>query len=774
MKTSSLNILLVEDNPEDADRVIQFLSEDNERSPHIRRAQHVSEMAAILAGHELDAILLGLSFPDNEELEAYRLVRLLAPNSAMIVLGDGDDECHISRALRNGAQEYLPKAQLTSELLQRNLKHGVARTRAARRDSSLAAIVDSADDAIVGKTLEGIITTWNKAAEQMYGYTAHEAVGSPISMLMREEAQKSLPQSFQTLRRGERIEPFETVRVRKDGTQIHVSVSIFPVSDQAGKVVGAASIARDVTKRNQAEAAVRESEARLRLIEDASDDIFFWIADPSGSKFFHISPAFERIFGRTRESVVDNPSLILDSVHPDDREKVVADVAVQKLGQPFGHEFRMNHPDGTKHWISNRGFPIRDAEGNLIYYGGVCKDITERMVLEEQLREAQKIEAVGRLAGGIAHDFNNMLTVIGGFGELLREKMGADGDLGAYCEEILKASDNATRLTRQLLAFSRKQVLAPVILDLNDVVKNIEKMMRRLIGENIEFRTVLEPNLWRVKADLTQMEQVLVNLVVNARDAMPGGGAIVVELQNVHLDEDYGQSHPSVAPGDYVMLAVTDTGTGIDEATKARIFEPFFTTKEQGKGAGLGLATVYGIVKQSGGFIWVYSEPGEGTSFKVYLPFTEGEVEKRRPQGVRREILRGTESILLVEDDAPVRGFAEEVLQSNGYKVFSAADPAEALRLVEELKPRLDLLLTDVVMPKWSGRQLAEMLAPKLPGMKVLYLSGYTESAVIHHGVLDEGTALLSKPFTPQKLLRMIRGVLEGQWPPQKPSQPRA
>ena len=550
---------------------------------------------------------------------------------------------------------------------------------------------------------------------------------------------------------------------------MHVSLDISPIAGREGKIVSAAAIARDITKRTQSENALRESEARLRLIEDATEEIY-WMGDPDVSHIYHLSPAFERVFGRSRKSVEDDPMSFVNHVHPDDRERVIFDLGNLKLGKPYSHQFRMLHPDGSMRWLSNRAIPIRDARGNLTHYVGVCKDITEWIQLEDQLRQSQKMEAIGRLAGGLAHDFNNLLTVIGGFGELIREKLDPTSQLRAYCEEITKAGENAASLTRQLLAFSRRQALKPGVLDLNEVVRHIEKMLRRLIEENIELRTVLQPNLWRVKADSTQMEQVLLNLAVNARDAMPNGGAITIELQNAHLDKAYARSHDNVTPGDYVALIVTDSGDGMDAETRVRIFEPFFTTKEQGKGTGLGLATVYGIVKQSGGFIWVYSEPGEGTSFKIYLPFAEGEAERRRPQGVRREILRGTEAILLVEDDPAVRGLAAEVLQTNGYQVITASDPQEALRLVEHQKPVLHMLLTDVVMPKWSGRQLADMLTPQFPGLKVLFMSGYTENAILHQGVLDDGAALLSKPFTPHQLLRMIRGVLEGQWPP--PPQP--
>jgi len=765
MESPCVNILLVEDNPDDARLIGELLAEGGNHGFQVQRANRVSEMAGILAGRAVDAILLGLSLHDSEELETFRLIRWIAPNSAIIVLSEDDVKETAVHAFQQGAQDYLAKVDLTPKLLQRSLASAIERNRASQKVSHLASIVESSDDPIVGMTLDGTITSWNKGAEKLYGHTDVEALGTAISMLVPVEAQESLCQKLQALTRGERVEPFETVCVQKGGAPVHVSISMSPVAGRGGKIVGAAAIARDITKRMRSDDALRESEARLRLIEDATDEIF-WMGDPEVSQIYHVGPAFERVFGRSRKCLEDNPMSFIDYVHSDDRERVISDLANQKLGKPYRHKFRMIHPDGSTHWLSNRGIPIRDAEGNLTHYVGVCKDITEWVQLEDQLRQSQKMEAIGRLAGGLAHDFNNLLTVIGGFGELIREKLDPGSGLHTYCEEIAKAGENAASLTRQLLAYSRRQVLKPVVLDLNDVVNHIEKMLRRLIGENIELRTVLHPGLWRVKADSTQMEQVLLNLAVNARDAMPSGGTITIELQNIHLDEEYARSHNAVTPGNYVALIVTDSGDGMDAETRARIFEPFFTTKEQGKGTGLGLATVYGIVKQSGGFIWVYSEPGEGTSFKIYLPFAEGEVERRRPQGVRREILRGTEAILLVEDDNAVRGLAAEVLQTNGYKVITASDPQEALRLVEHQKPALHMLLTDVVMPKWSGRQLADMLAPRFPGLKVLFMSGYTENAIVHQGVLDEGTALLSKPFTPQRLLRMIRGVLEGQWPP--------
>jgi len=384
---------------------------------------------------------------------------------------------------------------------------------------------------------------------------------------------------------------------------------------------------------------------------------------------------------------------------------------------------------------------------------------------EERLRQAQKMEAVGRLAGGVAHDFNNLLTVITSYSDLLLEDLGSDDPKRDDVVQIRKAAEGAAALTRQLLAFSRQQVLEPKVLDLKATIASTEKLLKRLIGEDVHLITALAPDLGAVKADPGQLEQIIINLAVNARDAMPTGGRLTIEAANVEMDEAYVRGHAPASPGRYVLLALSDTGIGMDEQTKARIFEPFFTTKEPGKGTGLGLATVYGIVKQSGGFIWVYSEPGHGTSFKVYLPRVDEPAEPVATPTTMAEPGRGTETVLVVEDAASVRMVTRQVLERYGYAVLEAPNGETALRLAAKHHGPIHLLLTDVVMPGLSGRQLAEQLAHLRPDMKVLYASGYADHAIVHHGILESGIAYLQKPFTPETLGRRVRQVLDSSPP---------
>ena len=371
------------------------------------------------------------------------------------------------------------------------------------------------------------------------------------------------------------------------------------------------------------------------------------------------------------------------------------------------------------------------------------------------------MEAIGRLAGGVAHDFNNLLTAINGYSSLALQRLDDSSQIKPYLEEVRKAGEHAANLTRQLLAFGRKQILQPLTLDLNTVVSDMNKMLRRLIGEDIELTAKLAPDLKRITADPGQIEQVLVNLVVNARDAMPQGGKLTIETANVTLDEGYAVRHVGVQPGNYVMLAVSETGTGMSEETKARIFEPFFTTKETGKGTGLGLSTVYGILQQSGGSIWVYSEPNRGTSFKVYLPELKAPAENLQTKAREEEIAGGSETILLVEDEEAVRGLAQKILEQAGYNVLSAAGGEEAVRLCRAQNRRIDLILTDVVMPEASGKEVADRLNKLVPGIKVLFMSGYTDEVIVHHGVLDSNVQFIQKPFTPMALSKKVREILD-------------
>jgi signal transduction histidine kinase/ActR/RegA family two-component response regulator len=430
------------------------------------------------------------------------------------------------------------------------------------------------------------------------------------------------------------------------------------------------------------------------------------------------------------------------------------------------HE-HIHYRENEKRYVEVSALPIMDKGGQIVQVVHTARDITERklaeqerLALQEQVRQSQKMEAIGLLAGGIAHDFNNILTVISGSTQLAMMDLEEGDPLRANLEEIKKASDRAADLTRQLLAFSRKQILEMKVLDLNEVLQRLNKMLRRVIGEDTGLEMIASEPLGKVRVDPGQMEQVIMNLVVNARDAMPGGGKLILETANAELDEGYARMHIGVKPGSYVMLSVNDTGAGMTQEVKERIFEPFFTTKEMGKGTGLGLSTVYGIVKQSGGNIWVYSEPGKGTTFKIYLPRVDEPLEERKEREIQ-EVPMGSETVLVVEDEEAVRKLAARLLKKQGYKVLEAPDGGQAIILCEKYHEPIHLILSDVVMPGMSGRRLAEQLKEIHPEVKVLYMSGYTDNAILHHGVLEPGINFLQKPFTVDGLARKVREALD-------------
>ena len=510
-------------------------------------------------------------------------------------------------------------------------------------------------------------------------------------------------------------------------------------------------------ERKRAEDALRESEMRNRsLVQSAVYGIYRSSVE---DRFLDVNPALVAMLGyETREEVLQL-SLARDVyVDPEERARLVHQY--QRSEQISGVEVRWKRRDSKPIIVRLSGRAIMDQQGKTVFFEMIAEDVTERRALEEQLRQSQKMEAVGRLAGGVAHDFNNLLTVIRGYSELMLSQLDPGQPLQAEVEEVRKAADRAALLTQQLLAFSRKQVLAPKILDLNAVVTNMDRLMRRLLGEDVKLVTKLESNLGRTKADPGQIEQVIMNLAVNARDAMPEGGTVSIETSNVVLDEFLSRDF-AVTPGPYIMLGFSDTGHGMNAETRARAFEPFFTTKEQGKGTGLGLSTVYGIVKQSGGYIWVYSEPGIGTTFKVYLPMAEEKAEVGQADASPAAMRRGSETILLVEDEDGVRTLIKQLLQRQGYVVIETRHGGEAMVECERHPSPIHLLLTDVVLTQMNGRELVQKLLPMRPEMRVLFMSGYSEEAIAHHGVLNPGTEFLQKPFTTEALIRKVREMLD-------------
>jgi len=596
---------------------VEMLVPESYRPQHHRHREHYAEKPKTRRmGAELD--LYGRRRNGSEFPVEIGLSPVATENGTFVLsaIRDISDRKRIAEELRRANEELHRR---TAEQL------GEYRSR-------LALIIDSSDDAIIGKTLDGTITSWNKGAERIYGYTPEEVLGKNIALLVPADLSDEIPNILRKIASGGSVEHYESVRVTKDGRHLDISVSVSPLRDAKGEVVGASAIARDITAQKRAEA---------------------------------------------------------------------------------------------------------------------------------QLRQAQKMEAIGRLAGGVAHDFNNILGIINACTEFLRDRLDPAAESSLYVENIKKATERGSSLTRQLLTFSRSPAVQPCILDLNDRLKDISKLLRPLMGDDVEVLVVSRSPSAVVEADPGQLDQVLVNLAVNARDAMPRGGKLILETRSERFDDEFAEQHQTMAAGRYVLLAVSDTGSGMDAATSERIFEPFFTTKEVGKGTGLGLATVYGIVKQSAGHILVYSEPGHGTTFKIYLPSADHKIGLRSDAAVEAVApKRSGTTILLVEDDEIMRSLTRQLLQEHGYTVAEADDGKSALEWVASHPGPIDLLLTDVVMRRMSGPELVDQLKASRPNLKVVYMSGYTGELIAEREVLERGITLLEKPFSRTALLNTIHATL--------------
>ncbi len=585
-------------------------------------------------------------------------------------------------------------------------------------------------------------------ARAMRGKSWREIYDHRDVALLRDQVRDSLAQSG-------RWSGQVSIR-RQDNSRIPIEMTITAMA-QGGTVC----VARDITRRLAAERARTETETKYRALIEQVAAVSYIAELGVHGVWLYVSPQVETIFGYTPDEWLSQSDQWIRFIPAEDHPLIHAAEEACVSARRFQAEYRITRKDGQIIWVSDTAVVVPGSDNHPLMEG-IIVDITERKALENQLQQARRMEAVGRLAGGIAHDFNNLLTIIKGYVEMATNRSVAQPELRSDLQHIEDASDRAGTLVRQLLAFSRKQVLKPKILDLNSIVLNLDKLLRRLLAETVEMKTIAGKDVGAVKADPSQIEQVIMNLVVNARDAMPKGGRILIETSNVDLDDTYAQDHATVRPGRYVMLAVTDTGIGMTSDTVAHIFEPFYTTKESGRGTGLGLSTVYGIVKQSGGYIWVYSEPGKGTTFKVYLPRVEERVEVSSTAQIPAPAARdGKETILLVEDEQAVRELTRMVLSKRGYSVLEALNPADAERLAGSHGAEIHLLLTDVVMPGMSGHELAKRLTARHRNLRVLYMSGYTHNVIAEDGTLEEGLSFLQKPFTPQVLAQKVRETLD-------------
>lgn len=622
-------------------------------------------------------------------------------------------------------------------------------------EESYRRVVENIQDALLIDDVDGRVVQANDQFLKLFGFEAAELDSLRMEDFVLPKWHGKIRDFHRRRINGEKVPArFEFEGQTRDGRRIWLEAVVTPVK-KGGEIVGTQSILRDVTERKQAEKILRQNEQRYRALFDFSPSGI--LLEAADGTILDVNPALCRSLKYRAEELIGQK--VHKLVHRENIDMVDQNIARLLTGQVLRHTVKSIRRDGTICFmeLNERKITLPNGEEGIL---SIAQDISEHKILEEQFRQAQKMEAVGRLAGGIAHDFNNLLTVIRGYSELILNRLDVSDPIYRNIKQIDKAGERAESLTRQLLAFSRKQILQPRVLNLNELIRDMEKMLLRLIGEDVRITMNLDSQLGHIKADRGQIEQVIMNLIVNARDAMSGGGTLTLETANVYFTEASARLPEYLAPGYYALLSISDTGIGMSKETQLRIFEPFFTTKPKGEGTGLGLSTVYGIVKQSGGSIWVQSEVGKGSTFKIYLPIIEEEIDEESVKMYLDENLRGDETILIVEDEDDVRNLTSEILSFYGYSVLKAKAGNNALKITENYPRKINLILTDVVMPQMSGYELVEKLKPKNPNMKVVYMSGYNESAIVKNGELREEIEFIQKPFLPIDLVRKIREVL--------------
>ncbi len=764
MTTGTISTLLViEDNPGDARLLREMLGEPDQQRVTVIQVESLGAAEDHLAANIVDVILLDLGLPDAQGLEAVRRTHAAAPLVPLVILTGLDDELLAAQALQVGAQDYLIKGQIEPRGLSRALRYAVERNRL---DTALFAekerahvTLDSIGDAVASTDLAGQIAYLNAVGQTLTGWSLAEARSQSIATVLNlHDALTGEPimldDQLPTPAGPVDLPPRSAVFCR-DGREIAIEGCLAPIHQQDGRRAGAVIVFRDVSERRVAERATRRSEERFdRLF--AANTIGIRIADLEG-RTLEANAAYLDMLGYTLEEIIVTQSSWNALTPPEYHERngqAVAQLLATGVAQPWEKEYLRK--DGTRVPVLVGLALLEATEGTCISY---IVDLSERHLLEDQLRQAQKMEAIGQIAGGVAHDFSNLLTVILGHANLMADQLTELDPIRGSAEEIIDAGNRAGTMTRQLLAFSRRQVLEPEVLDVNAVLSDLERLLRRMLGESVELRTELLPDGGRVLADASQLEQVLMNLAVNARDAMPRGGSLTIALGEAMLDGHHPPDLTGLPAGRYVTIAVRDSGIGMSPETRAHLFEPFFTTKDRDKGTGLGLATAYGVIKQSGGSITVVSELSRGATFTIYLPRLDAEVAQSAGAAAAPVRPQATQTLLLVEDEAAVRRLTRRILEDRGYRVLEAADGEAALEVARQHAGPIHLLLTDVVMPGLSGRDLGRRIAAIRAETSIVYMSGYPDDDLLHNPSAA-GVFFVQKPFTADALAAKLREAM--------------